>query len=152
VAESEPKSAIDSTPAPSSVALSTNAPARRGPSSLKVLAILVGVFAFGGLAGGFAGRALTLSEFRKTMSGPSGEARMKFRLDAMRRDLDLSDQQVTQITAIMKGGEPGWDAAMKACRPDIDALREKTDAAILEVLTPDQRPKYQELSAKRRKR
>lgn len=157
MAESDPPrsidgSAIESTPAPSSVAMSTQTPARRGPSSLKILAILLGVFAFGGLAGGFAGRAFTLGELRKTMSGPPGEARRKLRLDAMRRDLDLTEDQVGRITAIMKAGEPDWETAMKACRPDMDALRERSDAAILEVLTPDQRPKYQELAAKRKQR
>lgn len=143
--------AIESTPAPSSIALSTASP-RRGPSTLRVLAILLGVFAFGGLAGGFAGRAFTLGELRKTIGGPPGEARTKMRLDAMRRDLDLSDDQVARIASIMKAGEPDRDAAMKACRPDLEALREKSDAAILEVLTPEQKPKYQELAAKRRQR
>lgn len=147
---SDPPSANESTPAPSSVALSEGAH-RTGPSSAKVIAILVGVFLFGSVAGGFAGRALTLAEFRKTISGPPGEQRARWRIEAMKREMDLSEQQITQIGAIMKAGEPDRDAAMKGCKPEMDALREKTDAQILEVLTPAQRPRYTEF-VKRRQR
>lgn len=150
MASSDPPALSESTPAPSSVALSRG-PGREGTSSLKVVAILFGVFAFGGLAGGFAGRALTFAEFRKTMSGPPGEARTRWRVEAMRRDLDLTEQQVSQVQSIMKAGEPDREAAMKACRPEVDALREKTDAQITEILTPEQRPKYAEF-VKRRQR
>lgn len=116
---------------------------------MKVVAILVGVFAFGGVAGGFVGRALTLSEFRRAMTGPPGEARTRWRIEAMKREMDLTEKQIGDISAIMKGGEPAREAAMKACRPEVDALREQTDAQILEVLTPEQRPKYVEFTKRR---
>lgn len=150
MAPSDPAS--ESTPAPSSVALSSAAAERGGPSTAKVLGILLGVFVFGGLAGGFAGRAITLAEFRRTVTGSPGEVRAKWRIEALRREIELTDQQVGQLTAIMKESEPDRDAAMKPCRPDIDALRAKTDAKILEILTPAQRPKYEEYVKRRQQR
>lgn len=148
---SDSPSANESTPAPSSVAVADNA-RPSGPGSARVIAVLVGVFAFGVVAGGFAGRAFTLSEFRKTISGPPGEQRARWRIEAMKREMDLSDQQITQIGSIMKAGEPDREAAMKACKPEVDALRERTDAQILEVLTPAQRPKYTEFVKRRQQR
>jgi hypothetical protein len=148
--EGEPPGSVDAPP--SSAVASMAGEAKSGPSSLVVIAILVGVFGLGGVAGGFVGRSITLGEYRRAMTGPSSEVRIRFRIEAMRHAIDLTDDQVKRITELMKASEGERDTAMQDCHPAMDALREKVDAQILEVLTPDQRPRYEEYSRNRHRK
>ena len=107
--------------------------------------VLAGVFLFGGVAGAGASRAYMFHEFRSSMEGPPGQARAHFRLEAMRRHLDLKDDQVTKLEAILRDSESERDKRMAACRPGMDELRTTTEAKINELLTPEQRKRYQEL-------
>jgi hypothetical protein len=123
----------------------TSASASARPSSRLRAALLVGsVFVLGGLAGGMVGRALTLRELAAPFKGPPAEVRARFRLEAMRRHLSLSPEQAHTIEAILREADPARDAAMAACLPELERLREKTDASIREVLTPEQRTRFDE--------
>lgn len=110
--------------------------------------ILTGVFLLGGAAGAGAGRAYTFYALRRVMSGPP-EGRSRMQVELMKRELDLDDAQVTKLEAILKDMQPEREHAMEPCRAEMDSLRQRTDARILEVLRPEQRSKYEESKAKR---
>ena len=124
------------------------APAR-GSARAKAAAVLAAVFLLGGVAGGAVGRLTALREMRRMVEGPPPEARARFRLEAMRRHLDLRDDQVTRVRAIMSEADAERDRLMETCGPGLDDLRKRTDARLREVLDEDQRRRFDEMSARK---
>ncbi|WP_437762814.1 hypothetical protein WMF27_44285 [Sorangium sp. So ce281] len=118
----------------------------------KPLAVLAAVFLFGGVAGAAIGRVTALRDLEATFRGPPTEVRAKFRLKAMRRHLDLTDRQVRELRATLAEAETERDRLLSECRPALDALRDRTDARVKGVLTPEQLTRYEELEAERRRR
>ncbi|AUX48678.1 hypothetical protein SOCE26_102190 [Sorangium cellulosum] len=121
------------------------------PGRWKPLAVLAAVFLFGGVAGTAIGRATAFRDLETTFRGPPTEARAQFRLRAMRRQLDLTDDQVRELRATLAEAEAEREKLLSECRPALDALRDRTDASVKGVLTPDQRARYEELEAERRR-
>ncbi|WP_437589636.1 hypothetical protein [Sorangium sp. So ce1000] len=117
----------------------------------KPLAVLAAVFLFGGVAGTAIGRGMALRDLEATFRGPPAEARAQFRLKAMRRHLDLTDHQVRELRAALAEAEAERDKLLSECRPALDALRDRTDARVKGVLTPEQLSRYEELEAERRR-
>lgn len=111
----------------------------------KATAILVALFLLGGAAGAAVMRTVMLGEYRQTFGGPPGQSRAQFRLRAMERHLDLSDEQRTKIESILAETGDKKDEAMEPCRAGMDQLRTATETRIDEVLTPEQRAKHQEM-------
>lgn len=120
-------------------------------SRLKPTAVLLGVFLLGGVAGAGGSRAYTLHEMRSRFGGPPAEVRAHLRVEAMRRQLDLSGEQVTKIEAILRETDDEFEQTMKPCRDGLEGLRERTDARIVEVLEPDQRARFKEFSERRKR-
>ncbi|WP_438040721.1 hypothetical protein [Sorangium sp. So ce128] len=118
----------------------------------KPLAVLAAVFLFGGVAGAAIGGVTALRDLEATFRGPPTEARAQFRLKAMRRHLDLTDRQVRELKATLAEAEAERDRLLSECRPALDALRDRTDARVKGVLTPEQLTRYEELEAERRRR
>ena len=116
-------------------------------SKVKAPLILAGVFVLGGVAGVFGGRVLAFKHMHSVMDG--SDARLHFRVETLRNELDLDQEQAKKIEAIYKSTDPEREQAMSACRPGLDDLRARTDAQITEVLRPEQRPRYDELVKKR---
>jgi Spy/CpxP family protein refolding chaperone len=115
----------------------------------KAALLFIGVFALGGAAGAGASRAYMWRQIRPTMDAPFGEARARFRLQAMQRQLDLSSEQLTKVEAILRDAEAERERLLSACQPGLDELRQRTEAQILEVLRPEQRDRYRELARHR---
>jgi len=115
----------------------------------KAALFFVGVFALGAVAGAGASRIYVLHQLRPAMDSSLTEARARFRLEAMKRHLDLSDEQAAKVEAIERGAEPEHEGLLSACRPGLEGLRERIDAQILEILRPEQRERYRELVARR---
>jgi hypothetical protein len=90
-----------------------------------------------------------MKELAGAMRGPPTEARARFRLEAMRRHLDLDDEQVRAIEAIVTEAEAEREALMASCGPSLDELRRRTDERIDAVLRPDQRARHEELERRR---
>ncbi len=114
---------------------------------LKAALVMAGVFALGGVAGAAGSRAYVLHRFRSNIEAPTPEARSRFRLEAMKRHLDLSDDQVTKLDAIFRDADAERDKRMEACRPGMEALRGEMDAKIMQVLRPDQQERFRELAS-----
>jgi hypothetical protein len=114
--------------------------------------VLVGVFLLGGVAGAGAMHAHMLQDLRHRFSGPPGEVRAHLRVEAMRRHLDLTADQVTRLESIFRETDGDLDGAMKPCRDQLEALRKRTDARVEEVLDENQRVRFQEFVEKRKRR
>jgi Spy/CpxP family protein refolding chaperone len=121
-------------------------------SRWKPAAILAAVFLFGGVAGVAIGRMTAIRDLQSTFRGPPTEARAHFRLEAMRRHLDLTDDQVRRLEVVFSETEAEREKLLDACRPGLDALRDQTTSRVNEILTPEQKARHEELEAERKKR
>lgn len=133
---------------------SSNGAARSGSPAnggawVKAIAVLAAVFVLGGAAGIAVGRASAMREVRRMMEGPPGDARERFRVEALRRHLDLRADQVERVRAVMAEADGERDKLMSACGPGLDDLRRRTDARLREILDEEQRKRFDELSKRR---
>ncbi len=106
------------------------------------IALLVGTFLLGGVAGTFGMQAYHRVHFAHELSGPPGRARMHFRLEAMTRQLDLTRDQRSKIEAIFEKHEGEREATFKQCAPGFEKLRDRIDSEIRAVLDADQQKKF----------
>lgn len=80
------------------------------------------------------------------------------RLESMKRDLALTDDQATKVKAVLdaeqknmlQGKKPG-EASHEEMKKQMDAQKATTDAKLKEILTADQYKKYQEKEAEMQK-
>jgi Spy/CpxP family protein refolding chaperone len=108
---------------------------------LKVVAVLVGVFLLGALAGAYFGRAYAFSHIAK-MAGAPRQERAHLRAEALRHELDLDDEQTKRLETILIESDPDREKAISPCRQELDALRARTDGKIRELLRPEQQARY----------
>lgn len=127
----------------------------RGATRLKIWLVLVGVFALGCLTGGLLDSAYRLqagADGRHARGGGRGDRDEK-RFEHMRRDLNLTEQQATEIRAILEETRGGFRALRDEVRPRYDALRQNSRARIRALLTPEQQQRFDartaELDARR---
>jgi Spy/CpxP family protein refolding chaperone len=111
----------------------------------KAAFVLAAVFVLGGVAGVAVGRITSMRELRHMMEGPPGEARARFRMEAMRRHLDLNEDQVTRIRAVMSEADADREKLMATCDPELEDLRKRTDARVREILNEEQRRRFDQL-------
>jgi len=125
-----------------------------GPRTLAGLVIVL-TFLVGGLAGAVTDR--TLHGGRQFRVGPPGpnpgggpdrdrraRGRERF-IQEMKRNLDLTPDQVAKIEAISLEREQRVDSLLKDVRPKVRALLDETRKEIDGVLTPEQRARAQAL-------
>ena len=116
------------------------------------------VFLSGAVVGGFAHRLYMVNT---VFSGPTPkpeEVRHKI-VEEMRTRLSLTDQQVTQLSAIMDTTKARfhevrskWDKEAKIrAKPELKAIQEDQVVKIKEILTEAQRPEYDKYRADREK-
>lgn len=118
-------------------------------SRVTAIALLAAMFAFGSVTGVAVGRVWTMRDVRRMMEGPPGEARAGFRLEALRRHLDLRPDQTERIRAVITEADAERDKLMATCGPGLDDLRRRTDAKVREVLDEDQRKRFDEIGKRR---
>jgi Spy/CpxP family protein refolding chaperone len=121
-------------------------------SNFWAAAAFVGVFALGAVAGVGGTRAYMFKEFGSPFEGPPREARSRLRIESMRRQLELTPDQVDKIRAIFRETDDDFDNATKPCRDELDSLHKRTNDRIIETLTPAQVVKFREFSEKMHKR
>lgn len=122
---------------------------------LKIYGIVLGIFVLGAGAGGAAGYAVASKQLAEVLRDDRpglGDAR---RFAAIARELDLTRDQRKQVRDIMERHRDENRQLMRAvaekCGGDLQSLRERVDAEIRAVLTPDQQKRFQELTEKRGK-
>ena len=119
------------------------------------IALYVGlVFASGIVLGAFGFRLYAVSTTVKAKNSESTAAsfRAKYMLEMQSR-LDLTDQQFSQLNAIMDETRARMDEFNRSvANPELRRIRNEQIDKIREMLTPDQKPKYEQLRKERDER
>src|SRR5947199_8109418 len=112
-----------------------------GRTRLKIWLVLLVVFVLGSVTGA----ALT-GLYRSRASGgdrpESRERAMRERFERMRQELNLSEQQTTQVRAILDQTRNEYRALRTELRPRFEEPRQKARARIRALLTPGQQQKF----------
>ena len=117
------------------------------------------VFLSGAVVGGFAHRLYMVNTVFSGPVSPKPEDVRRKIVDEMRARLSLTDQQVTQLSAIMDSTKARyhevrakWDQESKIrAKPELKAIQEDQVQKIKEILTEAQRPEYDKYRADREK-
>ena len=119
----------------------------RGKARLKIWFVIVGVFILGGVTG-----ASLDSLYRLRASGDARQERgrrdKKDRFEEMRRNLNLTDQQATEIRAIIEQSREEYRALRNEIEPRNEAVRTNARARIRALLDPDQQQRFDARIAK----
>ncbi|HEY0321905.1 MAG TPA: hypothetical protein VGC66_13165 [Pyrinomonadaceae bacterium] len=121
----------------------------RGKTLVKIWLAVVGVFVLGCVTG------VSLdSVYRLRAGGERSEARGARDKDnkvfeRMKRDLDLNEQQATQIRAILEQTREDYRQLRAEVRPRYDAVRQNARTKIRALLTPEQQQKFDAKVAER---
>lgn len=113
----------------------------RGKTLLKIWLAVVGVFALGCVTG------ISIdSVYRLRAGGGRSEVRRQRDkeevFERMKRDLDLNDQQATQIRAILDQTREEYRQLRAEVRPRYDTVRQNARVRIRALLTPEQQRKF----------
>ena len=115
-----------------------------GRTRLKIWLVLVAVF----LLGSVTGAALTgLYRSRASTGRESRERAMHERFEKMRTELNLTEQQTTQVRAILDETRNEYRALREELRPRFDEPRMKARAKIRALLNTEQQKKFDALAA-----
>ena|ERR1043165_3816691 len=118
-----------------------------GQAKAKIWLVLVAVFVLGAVTGG----ALTgLYRSRASSSNAGRDSRdraMKERFEKLRQELNLTDQQTTQVRAILDETRNEYRTLREELRPRFDEPRLKARTRIRELLNADQQKKFDALVA-----
>jgi hypothetical protein len=125
-------------------------------ASRKAIGLLILVFVLG-IALGALGITLfntrVYGDLRRPPQQPPQTARTVARIN---QDLNLSADQQKQLAQILDGMQAGYNSIRQQEAPQFNQVREQGRNQIREILTPDQRPKFEEYLQKvdeeRRKR
>jgi hypothetical protein len=123
---------------------------RRGTTRLKILLVLLGVFILGGVTGASLDSLYRLRG-RHNNGRQDGERRggRNGMFEHMRRDLNLSEQQATEIRAILEQTHNDYRALRTEVRPRYDAVRQNARTRIRALLTPEQQKLFDARAAER---
>jgi hypothetical protein len=119
---------------------------------LKSIAVLLGVFALGGVTGGGVVRLVTLRRFHAMLDAPPMIVRQKAFIAALSRDVDLDDQQLDEVRRIVQTHEPELREIRRSIGPKTAQLRARTLEDVRRVIRPDQAAKFQRFVERQEKR
>ena len=125
-------------------------PTARGANRLKIWLVLLGVFLLGGVTGASFDSFYRLRrEHGGGRQQQSGEQRDRDMFERMRRDLNLSEQQTTELRAILEQTRNDYRALRSEVRPRYDAVRQSARTRIRAILTPEQQKLFDAKAAER---
>jgi len=110
---------------------------------------VVALFLVGALAGSL-GTRLYLGE-RIGREGPGDRGGRHF-VESLARQLDLTDDQLERVEAIVRESRAEVEALHREVLPRAQAHIAKTEERIREVLTPEQREQFEEIRRRHRAR
>ena len=112
-------------------------------SKTKLWIGIVSVFLLGAIIGGLV--TTTLIRHHVLRLRRHGPPRMHSLIEnRLTKDLDLTDEQRASIREILDEFEPRFHGFDRDIRMEIDAIRDEMNERIREVLTPEQRAKFDE--------
>ena len=121
----------------------------RAKTRLKIWLVVVGVFILGGITG------ISLdSLYRLRGGGGNGRSMHERRskedaFEHMKSDLNLSEQQAAEISAILDQTRNEYRQLRTEVRPRYDAARQNARTKIRALLTPEQQQKFDAQVAER---
>jgi Spy/CpxP family protein refolding chaperone len=116
-----------------------------GETRLKILLSVLGIFVLGCVTGAALDSAYRL----RSAQAVSGQPGKEDFFEALRRNLDLNNQQATEIRAIVDETRGEYRQLRAEVRPRYDALRQRARARIRALLTPEQQQKFDAMVAER---
>lgn len=120
----------------------------RAKNRLKIWLVVLGVFILGCVTG-----ASLDSVYRMKASGDRGAEHgrrdRKDSFEEMKRDLNLNDQQATEIRAILDQTRSEYRQLRTEVGPRYDAIRQQGRTRIRALLTPEQQQKFDAKIAER---
>ncbi len=119
----------------------------RGVTRLKIWLVVVGVFLLGGVTG-----ASLDSLYRMRASGDGRHERGGKRGDVfekMKKDLNLTEQQGTEIRAIIDQSREEYRALRNEVSPRYDEVRARARTRIRALLNPEQQQRFDAENAER---
>lgn len=121
----------------------------RGKTLLKVWLMVVGVFALGCLTGASLDSVYRLRAGNNERQEARGRRNKEDVFENMKRNLNLNEQQATEIRAILDQTRNDYRALRSEVRPRYDALRQNSRARIRALLTPEQQQRFDAKIAER---
>jgi hypothetical protein len=109
---------------------------------------LVGVFLLGVATGGGGAHNLADRHITRMLDAPASVARHHMVMNALDRKLDLSKEQHDKISGILAKHEPEITEISRSVEPKLAPIFASIEDEIRAELTPEQRPKFDELSKK----
>lgn len=121
----------------------------RGKTVLKVWLMVLVVFVLGCLTGASLDSAYRLRARNNEPQERGGGRDKKDVFEKMKRDLELSEQQATEIRAILDQTRNEYRSLRAEVRPRYDALRQNSRSRIRALLTPEQQQRFDARVAER---
>jgi Spy/CpxP family protein refolding chaperone len=122
----------------------------RGSTRLKILLVLLGVFLLGGVTGASLASLYRLRGHEGQQQSDGGRGNREDKIfEGMRRDLNLTEQQATEIRAILDQTRNDYRALRAEVRPRYDSVRQNARARIRALLTPEQQKLFDARAAER---
>jgi uncharacterized membrane protein len=113
----------------------------RAKTRLKIWLVVLGVFILGGITG------VSLDSLYRLRTGGSERSMRERRgkedgFERMKSDLNLSEQEATEIRAILDQTRNEYRQLRAEVRPRYDAVRQNARTKIRALLTPEQQQKF----------
>lgn len=119
----------------------------QGKVKIQVWLMILLVFILGGVTGASMDY-LYNAKYGSSRSGPPPGSRRQAMIDNMRRDLNLSEDQVKQVRLVFEETRKESQRRSAVECPVFNEMREKTRQNIRAVLNPEQQQKYDAINAK----
>ena len=120
----------------------------RGKTRLKIMLVVLGIFALGCVTGASLDSAYRLQASSDRGAQAGQPAREDF-FEAMQRNLNLNNQQSMDIRSIVNETRGEYRQLRAEVRPRYDSLRQKARVRIRALLTPEQQQKFDTMVAQR---
>lgn len=119
----------------------------QGKVKIQVWLMILLVFILGGVTGASIDH-LYNAKYGSSRSGPPPGSRRQAMIENMRRDLNLSEDQVKQVRLVFEETRKESQRRSAVECPVFNEMREKTRQNIRAVLNPEQQQKYDAINAK----
>ncbi len=114
------------------------------PASRKAAFWVFGVFLLGLAIGGVGGYALTRHYTASAAPGRTEADRRAHMMERMRGELHLTQPQQARVDEILKELQGKYRAIHEQTAPQTDAARQHAREEIRAILTPEQKPKFED--------
>jgi Spy/CpxP family protein refolding chaperone len=120
----------------------------RATARLKIWLVVLAVFILGCVTGAALDSVYRIKA-RSDRGAERGRRDKKDVFEEMKRDLNLNDQQATEIRAILDATRSEYRQLRTEVEPRYDAIRQQGRARIRALLTPEQQQKFDAKIAER---